>query len=282
MVSGVSQQEMPGLPRRNPAALGGAQARQAWVSLLRRAAENKVRNEALPGKRGLWAAPSSPSVGTAPWQPSLPTGKACDLRPDSSTPSRPGARPMQGTVTTPGPASPDGWSRTASSECPSPTPNAEPRGRQGGLRAPRARAGQRHRLRGWAVPPHHLLPLRPGPGVGFLWPRLVPTPVAPLSPLATGSTRSSTASCKGVGRLLPWGFPNTYQLFWLFWPHPGQAQAGQWSIVSQDLLPPEEGPTGTTHKAALVGGRPGGWGSVGSLTRSHFRGDAEPPELWAD
>ncbi|KAJ8798184.1 hypothetical protein J1605_016817 [Eschrichtius robustus] len=122
-VSGVSQQEMPGLLRRNPAALGGAQTRQAWVSLLRTAAENRVRDEALPGKRGLWAAPSSPSVGTAPSQPSFPTGKACDLRPDGSTPSGPGARPTPGTGTTPGPASPDGSSGTASSAHPSPTPS---------------------------------------------------------------------------------------------------------------------------------------------------------------
>ena len=34
----------------------------------------------------------------------------------------------------------------------------------------------------------------PRPGVGFSWPRLIPTPVAPLAPRVAGSTRSSTAS----------------------------------------------------------------------------------------
>ena len=77
----------------------------------------------------------------------------------------------------------------------------------------------------------------------------------------------------------PRGFPDTY---WLFGrPHPGRAPAGQWSRVGPGLLSPEEGLTGTAQEAALAGGRPGGRVSVGSLTRSHFRGDAEPPELGA-
>ncbi|KAJ8775437.1 hypothetical protein J1605_016379 [Eschrichtius robustus] len=72
-----------------------------------------------------------------------------------------------------------------------PAGRSEGRSGLGGVEARASRLGR-------PSPPHPAS--APRPGVGFPWPRLVPTPVAPLAPPAAGSTWSSIASLKDLER----------------------------------------------------------------------------------
>lgn len=125
VLSGVSQQEILGAAAYYPVAPGRAHMPSVGVPIVKAVLRERRLLDAvsLGGLGTLGAFPGlSPVLEPQPHcSPLFQRAKPVTPRPDSSTPSFPGACPTLGTGTTTGLASTGGWSGMASSAQPSPT-----------------------------------------------------------------------------------------------------------------------------------------------------------------